>query len=86
MPDGEVEEFTRVEHGRALDPRIEGIRGDRVERLRRRLQEVAGVVELHANLRVGDHVEVVLAEVRGHHLGDERLDFGDGLMLDGRID
>ena len=44
------------------------------------------VVDPHVDLRVVDHVEVVLAEQLRHDLRDERLDLGDGLVGDGGID
>jgi hypothetical protein len=57
-----LEELLRVEHRRALDPRIERIRRNRIELLPRRQQVVPRVVDLDVRLRIGDDVEVVLAK------------------------
>ena len=58
----ELEELARVEHRRALHPRVERIRRDRVELLVRRQQEVPRVVDARrATFGLRDDVEVVLA-------------------------
>jgi hypothetical protein len=44
------------------------------------------IVQVDADLRIADDVEVVLGEVGGDDAGNERLDLGDRLVLDGRID
>ena len=82
----ELEELARVEHRRALHPRVERIRRNRVELLVRRLQIVPRVVEVHARLRVLDDVEVVLGEVGGDDARHERLDLRDRELLHSRID
>ena len=82
----DLEELTRVERGGPLDPRIERVRRDRVELLLRRHQEVPRVVDLDVHLRVVDDVEIVIAEVFRDDLRDQRLDLGDRLVLDGRVD
>ena len=47
---------------------------------------VPPVVDLDVHLRVADDVEVVFGEVGRHDARHERLDLGDGLVLDRRID
>ncbi len=86
MRPGRLEEFLRVQHGRALHPRIERVGRNRVELLGRRLDEVPRVVDLHAHFGIADDVEVVLAEICGHHPWYERFDFGDRFVLHRRVD
>ena len=44
------------------------------------------IVDAHAHFRVADDVEVVFGEIGGDDLRHERLDLGDRLVLDRRID
>ena len=53
----------RIERGRALDPRVERVRRDRGETLRRRREQVPAVVDTDLDLGVADDVEVVRAEI-----------------------
>ena len=81
-----LEELARVERCSTLHPRIERIRRNRIELLVRRQQVMPGIVQVNLDLRVRDDVEVVLGEVRGDDARNERLDLGDGLILDHRVD
>ena len=82
----ELEELARVEHRRALHPRIERIGRDRVELLLRREQKMPRIVDVDVDLRIADDVEVVLGEIGRDDARDERLDFGDRFVLDRWID
>ena len=52
----ELEELARVEHGRALHPRIEWIGGDRVELVFGGKQKMPRIVDMNADLRISDDV------------------------------
>ena len=82
----QLEELLRVEHRRALHPGVERVRCYRVEFLGRRLDEMPRIVDADVDLRVADDVEVVLGEIGRDDARHQRLDFGDRLVLDRRID
>ncbi len=82
----QLEEFPGVEQGGALHPRVEHVRRDRVELLSRRQQEMACIVDVQADFRVADDVEVVLGKIRGRDPRHQRLDLRDDFVLDAWID
>ena len=81
----QLEIFPRVECGRALHPRMDGIAGDDVKLLVRGEDEPARVVVNHRDARVLEHVVVLLEEIVRDLARDERFDLADDDALDAGI-
>ncbi len=81
-PPTQLEVLFRIQRGRPLHPRVNGIGGDDVEGFVRRQDIVPGIVVHDADARVVDDVMVLVVEVRRDDAGNQALDLADDDPLD----